>query len=105
MKNKNKIEVLKEFEKKSLLIQRMFRGRSTRKKYEKKIVNMKNNKDNKRNKSKKKELNKSKNSKKIKKNESISSLRSEISKMSLNSEDLDFSEDTIKDSDLPSDVD
>ena len=105
VKNKNKIEVFKEFEKKSLLIQRMFRGSSTRKKYEKKIVNMKNNKDNKRNKSKKKELNKSKNSKKIKKNESISSLRSEISKMSLNSEDLDFSEDTIKDSDLPSDVD
>ena len=44
--HKNKIEVLNEFEKKSLLIQKIFRGRFTRKKYERKLSNIKNNNNN-----------------------------------------------------------
>ena len=84
----------------------MLRGNLVRKKYENKLINIKN----KYNYNKSKDLNKSNNSKRLKRNES-SSLRSEISKISINSDDLNFSdeedesENDIKELDLPSETD
>lgn len=80
----------------------MLRGSLIRKKYENKLTNIKKKKTN-----KNKDLNKNK---RLKNNES-SSLRSEISKISINSDDLNFSdeedesENDIKELDLPSDTD
>ena len=98
----NKIDILQDLENKSLIIQKMLRGSLIRKKYENKLTNIKKKKTN-----KNKDLNKNK---RLKNNES-SSLRSEISKISINSDDLNFSdeedesENDIKELDLPSDTD
>ena len=108
---KDKMGVLYEFEKKSLIIQKMLRGCLIRKKYEKKLTNLKQNNINKdnnniNNKTKNNENNEK--NKKIKNLDESSSLRSELSNISLNSKDLNFSEEEsedIKESDLPSDID
>ena len=131
-----------DFEKKTVLIQKMLRGSITRKKYEKKLSNIKNknnnlskstqnkSKDKLKNKSKtksrsqSKKKNKSKNNIKNKnknkvkglnksnskthKNINYLSISSEVSKVSINSEDLNFSDeesDDINEDDLPSDID
>ena len=131
-----------DFEKKTVLIQKMLRGSITRKKYEKKLSNIKNKNNNlsksTQNKSKDKLKNKSKtksrsqSKKKIKsknniknknknkvkglnksnskthKNINCLSISSEVSKVSINSEDLNFSDeesDDINEDDLPSDID
>ena len=131
-----------DFEKKTVLIQKMLRGSITRKKYEKKLSNIKNknnnlskstqnkSKDKLKNKSKtksrsqSKKKNKSKNNIKNKnknkvkglnksnskthKNINCLTISSEVSKVSINSEDLNFSDeesDDINEDDLPSDID
>ena len=128
-----------DFEKKTILIQKMLRGSITRKKYEAKLTDIKN-KNNKNNnlikstnirkekiktknktKSKSKKKDKSKNNLKNKnkvkglnkdnsKQKTINCLTisSDISKVSINSEDLNFSDeesDDINEDDLPSDID
>lgn len=91
---KNRIELLYDMEKKSLIIQKMLRGYLTRKKYGKKLTNIKN-----------KNLNDNIiniiNNKVIKNNlkrnennfEDSNSLRNELSEISINSNDLLFSEE------------
>ena len=90
----NRIELLYDMEKKSLIIQKMLRGYLTRKKYGKKFTNIKN-----------KNLNDNIiniiNNKVIKNNlkrnennfEDSNSLRNELSKISINSSDLFFSDE------------
>ena len=105
---KDKMGVLYEFEKKSLIIQKMLRGCLIRKKYEKKISNIKqNNLNNNNNNINYNKSNNNENIKKINLDESTS-LRSELSNISINSKDLNFSDEEsedIKESDLPSDID
>ena len=105
---KDKMGVLYEFEKKSLIIQKMLRGCLIRKKYEKKISNIKqNNLNNNNNNINYNKTNNNENIKKINLDESTS-LRSELSNISINSKDLNFSDEEsedIKESDLPSDID
>ena len=128
-----------DFEKKTILIQKVLRGSITRKKYEKKLSNIKTKNNNlskiTQNKSKDKLKNKSKtksrsqSKKKIKSKNNIKkknkgkslnksnfkhtninclTISSEVSKVSINSEDLNFSDeesDDINEDDLPSDID
>ena len=104
---KDKMGVLYEFEKKSLIIQKMLRGCLIRKKYEKKISNIKQNNLNNNNNINYNKTNNNENIKKINLDESTS-LRSELSNISINSKDLNFSDEEsedIKESDLPSDID
>ena len=106
---KDKMGVLYEFEKKSLIIQKMLRGCLIRKKYEKKLTNLKQNNINKDNNNINNTINNDNNEKIKKINlDDTTSLRSELSNISLNSKDLNFSEEEsedIKESDLPSDID
>ena len=106
---KDKMGVLYEFEKKSIIIQKMLRGRLIRKKFEKKnLTNIKqNNLNNNNNNINYNKTNNNENIKKINLDESTS-LRSELSNISINSKDLNFSDEEsedIKESDLPSDID
>jgi len=128
-----------DFEKKTILIQKMLRGSITRKKYEAKLTDIKN-KNNKNNnlikstnirkeKIKTKNKTKSKSKKKVKSKNNLKNknkvkglnkdnskqktincltISSDISKVSINSEDLNFSDeesDDINEDDLPSDID
>ena len=106
---KDKMGVLYEFEKKSLIIQKMLRGCLIRKKYEKKLSNIKQNDINKDNNNINNKINNDNNEKIKKINlDDTTSLRSELSNISINSKDLNFSDDEsedIKESDLPSDID
>ena len=94
-------------EKKTLIIQKIFRGYLARKKYEKNLSNLKenNNQNEVFNKITKKNL-------EVKKNnflnfDNSSSFRSEVSQVSINSKDLlsDEESEDLKESDLPSDLD
>jgi hypothetical protein len=106
-KEKNKIGVLYEMEKKTLIIQKIFRGYLARKKYEKNLSNLKENNN------KNEVFNKiTKNNLEVKKNnflnfDNSSSFRSEVSQVSINSKDLlsDEESEDLKESDLPSDLD
>ena len=128
-----------DFEKKTILIQKMLRGSITRKKYEAKLTDIKNknNKNNnlikstniRKDKIKSKNKTKSKSKKKVKSKNNLKNknkvkglnkdnskqktincltISSDISKVSINSEDLNFSDeesDDINEDDLPSDID
>ena len=128
-----------DFEKKTILIQKMLRGSITRKKYEAKLTDIKNknNKNNnlikstniRKDKIKTKNKTKSKSKKKVKSKNNLKNknkikglnkdnskqktincltISSDISKVSINSEDLNFSDeesDDINEDDLPSDID
>ena len=107
---KDKMGVLYEFEKKSIIIQKMLRGRLIRKKFEKKnLTNIKQNDINKDNNNINNKINNDNNEKIKKINlDDTTSLRSELSNISINSKDLNFSDEEsedIKESDLPSDID
>lgn len=95
---KNRIGLLYDMEKKSLIIQKIIRGCFTRKKYEKKLTNIKEKNAN-------ENIINIINNKEIKNNlmsnkinyEDSSSLRSELSEISINSNDLNFSDEESED--------